>query len=385
VQIGNTRHPMLVWPLLFGRTGSGRKGEATETAELFLLSSSLDYPDLRETGLSSGEGLTERIRDPAGPNDDGGTIDKRLLVIEPEFSSVMARARRDGSTLAAVLRESWGGKGLGVLNKKKVKASSSHIAIIGHVTPREFRLRLADSELAGGTFNRFLPVWVEQSRKLPVPEGIDDQAERDLSKRLGTAIEHAASGLIRFSKEAEAHWREELYDELTAADDEDQAWTEFTRRAPAYCWRIAALTAVLDDQQHISLGDLQAAAAVVRYSISTAKYVLDTRTRDPRLDRVSRAIGGAGPRGLSRSDIAGLFSRNLSKAQLDGLMHELLASGAYERFEQRTSGRPAERYRLRSTKKEERRRRIPPRRCRGDCGQRFPLACSRTAIARAVE
>jgi hypothetical protein len=25
VQVGNTRHPLLIWQLLFGRTGSGRK------------------------------------------------------------------------------------------------------------------------------------------------------------------------------------------------------------------------------------------------------------------------------------------------------------------------------------------------------------------------
>ena len=36
VRVGNTRHPLLIWPLLLGRTGSGRKGEATGTAEVFL-------------------------------------------------------------------------------------------------------------------------------------------------------------------------------------------------------------------------------------------------------------------------------------------------------------------------------------------------------------
>ena len=32
VQVGNTSHPLLIWPLLLGRTGSGRKGEATTTS-----------------------------------------------------------------------------------------------------------------------------------------------------------------------------------------------------------------------------------------------------------------------------------------------------------------------------------------------------------------
>ena len=36
VRIGNLRHPLLIWPLLMGRTGAGRKGEATSIAEVFL-------------------------------------------------------------------------------------------------------------------------------------------------------------------------------------------------------------------------------------------------------------------------------------------------------------------------------------------------------------
>jgi hypothetical protein len=46
IQVGNTRHPLLVWPLLFGRTGAGRKGEATDTAELFLHAAVYDYADI---------------------------------------------------------------------------------------------------------------------------------------------------------------------------------------------------------------------------------------------------------------------------------------------------------------------------------------------------
>jgi DnaB-like helicase N terminal domain/Protein of unknown function (DUF3987) len=355
VQVGNTSHPLLIWPLLFGRTGSGRKGEGTETGELFLLSSYDGYRDLRVSGLSSGEGLIERIRDQADADDEGGTEDKRLLVVEPEFSSVMARAKREGSTLAGVLREAWAGKPLGVLNRRALKASSSHVAIIGHVTPREFRLRLAEADMAGGTFNRFLPVWVERSKRLPIPEGIDDLVKVSLGKRLGDAILEARKvSRVNLDREATLLWSEELYDELTAADDEDQAWTEFTRRAAPYCLRIAAISAVLDGRRLISIEDLDAAGALVRYSIASAKYVLDQQGRDPQMDRIRRSIDGAGPAGLSRTEISKLFSGNLPAVKLDALLGELLGGDDYERFEVKTGGRPAERYR-RSTKKEERR------------------------------
>src|SRR5512135_2668205 len=148
VQIGNTRHPLFVWWLLFGNTGSGRKGEATNTGRTFFR---ISYPaagDFMVTGLSPGEGLIERIRDVQDEEDSGGTEDKRLLVIEPEFAQVMARAKREGSTLAAVLRQAWDGGALSVLNRAHLKASGSHVAIIGHITPLEFRIKLAEADMA---------------------------------------------------------------------------------------------------------------------------------------------------------------------------------------------------------------------------------------------
>jgi hypothetical protein len=185
LMIGATRHPLLVWPLLFGRTGSGRKGDASQAAENLLLSSSKEAEALSVMGLSSGEGLVERIRDIEDENDKGGTEDKRLLVTEAEFAAVMARTKRDGSTLAAVLRQAWDGHRLGVLNRSALKASGSHVAIIAHVTPHEFRMRLASAEMAGGTYHRFLPIYVECSKRLPILEPIPKHTEKQLAKRLG--------------------------------------------------------------------------------------------------------------------------------------------------------------------------------------------------------
>lgn len=128
---------------MFGSTGTGRKGESEGTARLFLAKVS-GFPDIWTTGLSSGEGLIERLRDPKDEDDSGGTDDKRLLVIESEFSSVMARTKREGSTLAAVLRQAWDGDALSVLNRSALTGSGSHVAVVGHVTPRAFCLRLAE-------------------------------------------------------------------------------------------------------------------------------------------------------------------------------------------------------------------------------------------------
>ncbi|GGT38370.1 DUF3987 domain-containing protein [Nonomuraea spiralis] len=346
VQIGNTRHPLLIWPLLFGRTGSGRKGQATDTAEIFLHHAGIGYGDLCVTGLSSGEGLIERIRDPDSPDDPGGTMDKRLSVTEPEFSTVMARAKREGSTLGTMLRQAWDGRTLAVLTRNAYRASNPHIAIIGHITPKEFRMRLAEADMAGGSYNRFLPVYVERSKRLPIPEGVAPDLLARLSGRLHDAVKAARQiKRIALDEDARAQWSTELYEEFTAADDEDHAWTEFTRRSAPYCLRIAALYAALDARTHITTTDLGAAAALVRYSIASAVFVLDKQMRDPKIDRIRRALDQAAGTGMTRSEISALFSRNVPKQILDELLTSLTATGQYETFTTPTGGRPSLRYR----------------------------------------
>jgi hypothetical protein len=346
VQVGNTKHPLLIWPLLFGRTGSGRKGEATDTALTFVRTAVADSGSFFVTGLSSGEGLIERIRDVRDEKDQGGTDDKRLFLVEPEFASVMSRAKREGSSLGHVLREAWSGKSLATLNRSATTASWSHVAVLGHITPKEFRLKLSAEDMSGGTYNRFLPVYVERSKRLPIPDGVAPEVVDALAADLRKAIARAkALKRIRMNIDAAKLWTDELYDELTEADDEDEAWTEFARRGAPYALRIAALHAALDGRPLITGDDLRAAVALVRYSIGSAKFVLDGTKRNPRLDRVARALDSAGESGLSRKEISALFSRNLDAVALNALLDELSRGGDYLSYQRTTGGRPAEMWR----------------------------------------
>lgn len=348
VMIANTRHPFLIWPLLFGRSGSGRKGEAHEAARVVLRRATVLYEDLRENGLSSGEGLIERIRDPNPDNekDTGGTQDKRLLVEETEFKTVLARASREGNSLTGILRQAWEGGRLGNLTRTKLVASGSHIGIVGHITPKEFRARFDEADMAGGTYNRFLPIYVERTQKIALPAGMSEHEVREFGNRLRDAIQAAQKiGQVGLDEEAMALWCDELYDELTAADDDDKPWTQFARRAAPYCRRIAGLHAALAGKHRAGKGDLYAAAAMIRYAIASAEYVMDRSIRDPRLDRLQRAIDTAGTAGLTRAQVSALFSRKLNKEQLDGLIEGLLTSGQYEAVPVSTEGRTATVYR----------------------------------------
>ena len=150
---------------------------------------------------------------------------------------------------------------------------------------------------------------------------------------------------ITLDQGARKLWSEETYEELTTYDDEAAVYTQFIQRAAPYCRRIAALLCALDGRSAASRDDIEAAAAAVRYSIASAKYILGHTSRNPNLDKVRRALGTAGQDGLTRSEVSALFSRNLPAASLGALLSELISHGEAEEFTKPTGGRPAVAYR----------------------------------------
>ena len=122
------------------------------------------------SGLSTGEGLKWRVRDKMTKLEkdkktgqtcevevDPGVLDKRLLVIEPEFAQVLRQGARAGNTLSATIRCAWDTGTLSTLTKNDpVTATDTHIAIIGHITADELRSELTATDSANGFANRFM-------------------------------------------------------------------------------------------------------------------------------------------------------------------------------------------------------------------------------------
>ena len=65
---------------------------------------------------------------------------------------------------------------------------------------------------------------------------------------------------------------------------------------------------------------------------------------DPRFDRIVRALDATGMRGLTRTEVSKLFSRNLPKNKLDELLAEVTSDGRYLESREPTAGRPVVRY-----------------------------------------
>lgn len=337
VRAGDDPHPLLVWPLIVGRTSAGRKGTSWSTARRVLAAADEDFHRTNiKSGLSSGEGLAQcfAITDNTnnGDNDsdsDGGELaegrDLRLLVMESEWAGVMAKMRREGNSLSAILRAAWEGGDLSTLTVTQRVAPSSHVGILAHITPGEFRAKVSAEDMAGGTYNRFLPLAVARSKFLPFSQGADPHLVAQLGAQLADRLaEGARIGALGFTGEAAEVWRG-LYIEFSTDHHDRPQVEQFVSRAVPNCLRIAAIHAALDGQPAIHPAHLTAAAALVRYSIASARAVF-TDTATPA--RLATWITEAGQQGRTKKDITtGFFGGNRKAAEINAMLTQLLDTG----------------------------------------------------------
>ncbi|MGH3517334.1 MAG: DUF3987 domain-containing protein [Haloechinothrix sp.] len=332
VMAGNDPHPLLVWPLIVGRTSAGRKGTSWSSARRVLLAAEPDFMTTNvRSGLTSGEGLAAMFTEDAALPDGaqvGGRLpagDRRLLVFEPEWAAVMARMRREGNSLSATLRAAWEGGDLSTLSVKARIAPSSHIGLLAHISPHEFRGKVSASDMAGGTYNRFLPLAVARSKFLPEGGGLDPDTTAKLGASLSDRLAAGSSlTTIGFSTEGAQLWRR-LYVEFGTDHGDHGPVEQFVSRAAPNCLRIAAIHAALDFTDNIQPDHLTAAAALVRYSIATARAVF-TDTVTPA--RLLAWIAEAGTAGRTRSDItATFFGGNKKAADITALLEQLADTG----------------------------------------------------------
>ena len=337
-QISDDRHPALLWPLIMGHTGIGRKGTSLGVAARLVKAAIPEfYSENVTSGLSSGEGLIAAVAD----QEDGASGGQARLVIETEYSMTIRRSGREGNSLSGVLRQAWEGDDLSTLTKVSLHATAPHVGILAHITPGEFRLCANGADMAGGTYNRFLPVYSERSKEIPDGEGAPDDLIAKHALVLRERVKQARDvRKVPLTEAARAYWADVVYGALSGAQPADGTVAQFTARATPYARRAAMLYALGDGAAAVDLPHLQAAYALIRYSRATAAHVVGSGTGDPRLDKVLAALTAAGADGLTRAQISNLFSRNLSAAQLDDLLSKVEAAPGVARSQRQGAGRP---------------------------------------------
>jgi len=328
--------------VVVGESSRGRKGASWGHIRFLLQLCDAGWESSRIMGgLASGEGVTTELKDRA-EGDGGPPQDKRLLLMESEFGSVLRVMQRDGSTVSAIVRNAWDtGTLRNLANKNRdnkgvaLRASDCHISIIGHITRAELSKLLDENDSANGFANRFL--WVHSSRTKLLPDGGDIQSV-DFSteiKMLQLAIRMAqGKGEMQRTPEAREYWHD-IYPELTK--DHPGRWGQVTSRGEAQVVRLALVYSLLDGGEHIALSHLKAAEAVWKYCSESARWAF----MESRFSKNAQSILNALDQGpLSLAQISrDVFNKNVNRNQISDCIREIENEIIIEK--QTTGGRDA--------------------------------------------
>jgi hypothetical protein len=331
--------------IVVGDSAKARKGSSFDHVTRLLSEADPAFPSRLTTGLSSGEGLIWAVRDPHGQ--DPGAGDKRLLVAEPEFASVLKATNREISTLSPTLRSAWDGRPLALLTRTApARATDAHISIIGHITATELQQHTTRIELANGFLNRFLLVAVRRMRLLPEGGNPDPLKGSGLVRYLASVLKHAqTTGRVTLNPAARELWWH-AYPQLTQPGDGLAG--AICARAEAHTIRLALIHALLDGQRQIQPPHLNAALALWDYAARSATWALGQATGDPLAEQIHAALLRS-PAGLTRTQIRDLCHRNLSADRLEQALAHLAAAGRAQCQRTLTAGRPAERWTAHAT------------------------------------
>ncbi|MEU3351309.1 DUF3987 domain-containing protein [Streptomyces sp. NPDC037389] len=269
---GSTR-PVLVWSALVARSGRG-KGEALRGAH-HVVGQALDRFLHTHTisGITSGASLVNHLweqQEATSETEQGRDV--RSLVLEEEWSEILKRTKRDTS-FTTKLRTAWDGATLRNTTKEgpqEVKAPA--MVLHAHITPSDWATYVAQSDAAGGSYNRILPFllaavpMMDDEVQFPPVEG----------EALTEAYKWATAKprVVTLSEDAKPLWRivRRYARILSETLPEDQA--VFIERTAEQTLRVAACLAASERSELITAGRLNAAFNLVRRSVQDAVQIV---------------------------------------------------------------------------------------------------------------
>jgi hypothetical protein len=338
-EVEASRHHANEFVVLVGPSAKGRKGSSWDHVETILRQVDPCFVgECLSSGMSSGEGLIAEVKD-----GDEASRSQRRLVVEPEFAQVLKVLAREGNTLSPVLRNAWDGKALQTMVKSSpLRASDAHIAIVGHITKDELLRHIDATELSNGFFNRFLVIAVRRSKELPFGGSLQGEELARVRDAVLRAFRFAqTSSPVMFDAAASEAWIA-AYGRLSAGDS--GLFGSVTARAEAHVVRLALLYAVLDCSNIIQLPHLQAALGVWAYVVASALWIFGDSLGDPTADEIW-TLAKECPGGITRTEVANLFSRNKKAREIDRALAMLVDAGRLQRHTDcPIHGRPAERW-----------------------------------------
>lgn len=340
LNIGNTRHHPRLFTLHVGRSSRGRKGDAKEFT--LKIRERIEERDnkllgqLHTGGLSSREGLVSLLQDAQG--DKSGIDDKRLWVIESEFSNVLHQTKRDGNTLSASLRDAWdGGDIKPAVKNGRAWVTAPHIGVHANITPNELKGLLTSREMDNGFANRFLFIWAEREKLIAFPEATPVHIIEELARETMEVLyfakgkyPEAQNGHEMIMSAAAKEYFTDIYLAINQPLASEFITGLLIRRAP-YVQRLAALFALTDKTRVIEPPHLKAALAWVNYAAHSVLYIFQDQAKsagDEEIRRTAEKIMlflDKHPNGCTGTAIANdCFKKNLGTDKIQKALGYLL-------------------------------------------------------------
>jgi rubrerythrin len=354
-KVEGDKHFTNLFCVLVGKTASGRKGTSFgRVREVFRGVDISHETDCLTSGLASGEGLLWHIRDAVYEEKtdkktkrvetvctDSGVSDKRLLVVEGEFSQVLRVQGREGNTLSSFIRNLWDtGTAKSLTKNSPLRATDAHVSIVGHITRGELVHTLSEVDAANGYANRIAFFAVERTKFLPFGSDIPEIETGKLRARIIEAVNFAkAIEQMTFTPNARKLWASH-YQRLETSRFGYLA--KITQRASPYVLRFSCIFALLDQSSQIKQSHLERALAVWQYSEDSARYIFGERLADQTAEKILTKLKENQENGLTRTEIRDLFDRHLNKEKIDLALQSLLENGLARVEKEETRGRPKE-------------------------------------------
>ena len=346
VRIGNSTHRASLFTLIVGESARARKGTALSDTRVLL---EMVHPRFFAgpgivSGISSGEGLVQAMRDAREGEADAGVVhDRRFLAIETEFAKVLQNATRDKNIVSSIIRQAWDGEPLRTTTKADpMTASNYHFGVVGHITIQELRRELTATEAANGFANRHIFIPAKRTKIISRPGRMEPQALTYYAQELNSAL-NAAHGAREVALTEEAWERyDDIYREVETRDvGEGLALSIITRGAPNIL-RMALITALINKSPTIEVEHLEAAYAIWNYAEAGVLHIYGDKLGDRYADTLLSAVRQAGDKGITGRDAYRAFSGHVDKDRLYEAAELLVRRGLIQKLEvvKQGAGRP---------------------------------------------
>jgi hypothetical protein len=284
-QTEDTRHYTNEFMVKVGESSRARKGTGKNRIRAILKEVDFEWVlNCCESGIGSGEVIIYRMRDKryddifnkrTGQFEntlvDPGIVDKRLCVSLGEFQGILAVCSKANSLLPVVLRDGWDGAPLhNTVKTDPAACEEPMLSVMGDTTSADLGTSLSSADKTNGFANRFLWVYVHQTKELPHGGGDMDWVIE--GGQLRDAIDFARTRERVFMDElAYKMWERTMYSKL--GREIPGVVGAVTSRAQPHVIRLALIYAMLDKSAHIRSEHLKAAEALWQYCEDSAHTI----------------------------------------------------------------------------------------------------------------